>query len=70
MAGATTTRSADWPMRTCGTSWTDVHTSVLTGLPERADHVGAPTKWSAAAVGTTVTSCPCSVKSRSSEQAL
>ena len=70
MAGATTTRSADWPMRTCGTSWTEVHTSVLTGLPDSAAHVGAPTNRSAAAVGTTVTSCPASVKSRSSEHAL
>ncbi len=42
VAGATTTRSADCPMRTCGTSCTEVHTSVLTGLPDRADHVGAP----------------------------
>ena len=49
---------------------TEVHTSVLTGLPERADHVGAPTKWSAAAVGTTVTSWPFSVKRRSRDAAL
>ena len=70
MAGATTTRSAPCPMRTWGTSCTEVHTSVATGLPDRADHVGAPTKWSAAAVGTTVTSWPFSVKSRSSDAAL
>ena len=44
VAGATTTRSACWPRRTCGTSWTSVHTSVATGLPDRADQVGAPTK--------------------------
>ena len=56
VAGATTTRSADCPIRTCGTSWTSSHTSVDTGLPDSAAHVGAPTNSSAAAVGTTVTS--------------
>src|SRR6478609_63626 len=57
-------------MRTCGTSWTSVHTSVDTGFPDRAAQVGAPTNSRAAAVGTTVTSCPDSVKRRSSSQAL
>ena len=70
MAGATTTRSADWPIRTCGTSWTFSHTSVETGLPDSADQVGAPTNCSAAAVGTTVTSWPDSVNRRSSSAAL
>ena len=70
VAGATTTSSASWPIRTCGTSWTSAHTSVLTGLPDSAAHVGAPTNSSAAAVGTTVTSWPDSVNSRSSSQAL
>ena len=57
-------------MRTWGTSWTSVHTSVATGLPDSAAHVGAPTNSSADAVGTTVTSCPDSVNRRSSSQAL
>ena len=70
MAGATTTRSADCPIRTCGTWWTSSHTPVWTGLPESAAQVGAPTNRSAASVGTTVTSWPDSVKSRSSSQAL
>ena len=70
VAGATTTRSADWPIRTCGTSWTFSHTSVATGLPDSADQVGAPTNCSAAAVGTTVTSWPDSVNRRSSSAAL
>ena len=68
--GATTTRSAPCPSRTCGTSWTDVQTSVCTGLPDSADQVGAPTNCRADAVGTTVTSWPASVNRRSSEQAL
>ena len=70
VAGATTTRSACCPIRTCGTSVMSDQTSVCTGLPDSADHVGAPTKRSAASVGTTVTSWPASVSSRSSEQAL
>ena len=56
VAGATTTRSASWPIRTWGTSWTSRHTSAATGLPERAAQVAAPTNSSAAVVGTTVTS--------------
>ena len=51
VAGATTTRSAPCPMRTCGTSWTSSQTSVETGWPESADQVAAPTKFSADAVG-------------------
>ena len=43
VAGATTTRSAVWPIRTCGTSWTSVQTSVATGLPDSAAQVAAPT---------------------------
>ena len=70
VAGATTTTSADWPIRTCGTACTSAHTSVDTGLPDSAAHVGAPTNSSAAAVGTTVTSRPDSVKRRRSSQAL
>ena len=56
VAGATTTRSASWPIRTWGTSCTPVQTSVATGLPDSAAQVGAPTNSRAAAVGTTVTS--------------
>ena len=48
-------RPAACPMRTCGTSCTEVHTSVATGFPDSAAQVGAPTNSSAAAVGTTVT---------------
>ncbi len=70
VAGATTTRSASRPIRTCGTSVMPDHTSVWTGLPDRADQVASPTKWRAEAVGTTVTSWPASVSSRRSEQAL
>src|SRR5689334_15538969 len=70
VAGATTTRSALCPIRTCGTTCTSVQTSVETGLPDSAAQVGAPTNSSAAAVGTTVTSCPDSVNRRSSSAAL
>ncbi|CAM5486094.1 hypothetical protein STANM309S_04797 [Streptomyces tanashiensis] len=70
VAGATTTRSAAWPIRTWGTSWTESHTSVETGLPESADQVAAPTKCSAESVGTTRTSWPDSVSLRSSSHAL
>jgi hypothetical protein len=55
VAGATMTRSACWPSRTCGTSGTSSQTLVLTGWPERAAQVAAPTKRSASAVGTTLT---------------
>jgi hypothetical protein len=55
VAGATTTREAARPIRTCGTSWTSCHTSVATGCPDRAAQVGAPTNSRAAAVGTTRT---------------
>ena len=70
VAGATITRSACWPIRTWGTASTPVQTSVGTALPESADQVAAPTNLSADSVGTTVTSCPDSVKSLSSSQAL
>ena len=70
VAGATTTRSACWPSRTCGTSWTSWKTSVRTGRPDSASHVGAPTNFSAASVGTTVTWWPDSVNRRTSEAAL
>src|SRR4051794_11129984 len=70
VAGATTTRSACRPMRTCGTSWASSQTSVATGRPDSAAQVGAPTNCSAAAVGTTRTPWPDSVNSRSSSQAL
>ena len=68
VAGATTTRSAVRPMATCGTSCASLHTSVTTGWPDSADHVGSPTKRSAASVGTTVTSWP-SARSRRSRVA-
>ena len=55
VAGATTTRSASLPIRTCGTSWTSSQTSVVTGRPDSAAQVGAPTNCSADAVGTTRT---------------
>ncbi len=51
VAGATTTRSAVWPMRTWGTSVTASKTPVWTGLPERAAHVVSPTKVRAFASG-------------------
>ncbi len=70
VAGATITRSACWPIRTCGTSCTPDQTSVETGWPERASQVGAPTNRRAEAVGTTRTSWPDSVSRRSSSQAL
>src|SRR3954470_1317119 len=57
-------------MRTCATSGTSDQTSVVTGLPESASKVAAPTKCSAPGVGTTRTSWPASVNSRSSRAAL
>src|SRR4051794_2610515 len=70
VAGATTTSSASWPIRTCATSGTSDQTSVVTGLPDRASNVAAPTKCSAPGVGTTRTSCPASVNARSRKAAL
>src|SRR5690606_5896274 len=70
VAGATTTRSASCPIRTCGTSYARDQTSSATGCPESASQVAAPTNRSAAAVGTTVTRWPASVSSRSSSAAL
>src|SRR3712207_2376626 len=57
-------------MRTWATSSTSDHTSVVTGLPDSASKVAAPTNCRAAAVGTTRTSCPDSVKARTSRAAL
>lgn len=70
VAGATTTRSAFCPIRTCGTSCTRSQVSVAAGRPDSAAQVASPTKCSAAAVGTTVTWWPDSVNRRSSSQAL
>src|SRR5690606_19726478 len=70
VAGATTTRSAPWPSATCGTCSTSSNTWSVAGSPDSASQVGAPTKRSAAAVGTTRTRCPCSRSSRSSSTAL
>ena len=70
VAGATMTRSARWPIATWGTLSASDHTSTAIGLPERAAHVGSPTKRRAAAVGTTVTSCPASRSKRRSSTAL
>ena len=70
VAGATTTRSASLPIRTCGTSWTSDQTSVVTGCPDSAAQVAAPTKRSADPVGTTRTAWPLSVSRRSSSAAL
>src|SRR4051794_13518843 len=70
VAGATTTRSAFWPIRTWATSGTSDHTSVVTGLPDSASKVAAPTKCRAPGVGTTRTSCPASVNARSTKAAL
>ena len=55
VAGATRTRSADCPSRTCGTSATPVQASVVTGWPDSAAQVASPTKRSASGVGTTRT---------------
>ena len=55
VAGATRTRSAACPIRTCGTSDTPVHTSVVTGWPDSAAQVASPTNRSASGVGTTRT---------------
>src|SRR4051812_24383017 len=57
-------------MRTCATSGTSDQTSVVTGLPDSASKVAAPTKCSAPGVGTTRTSCPTSVRARSRKAAL
>ena len=70
VAGATTTRSVSWPSLTCGTRCASSNTPVCTGRPDSAAQVAAPTNSSAAAVGTTVTSCPAPWIRRSSSQAL
>jgi hypothetical protein len=70
VAGATSTRSACRPMRTCGTSCTSSKTSVCTGRPDNAAQVGSPTKRRADLVGTTVTPWPDSVSRRSTSAIL
>ena len=70
VAGATTTRSASWPIRTCGTSWTSSKTPVCTGWPESASKVAAPMNRSADRVGTTRTAWPASVSWRTTVHAL
>ncbi len=70
MAGATTTRSASWPSRTCGTAGTSAKTPVCTGCPDSASKVAAPTNSSADAVGSTRTEWPVSVSRRSSSALL
>src|SRR4051794_2316332 len=70
VAGATTTRSACWPNRTCGTDGTSAKTPVRTGCPDSASKVAAPTNSSAAGVGRTRTECPVSVSRRSSSALL
>src|SRR3984885_9892246 len=70
VAGATKTRSAVWPSRTCGTLCTSSQTPDDTGSPESAAQVASPTKRSASGVGATLTWCPASVSSRSSSQDL
>ena len=70
VAGATTTRSASWPIRTCGTSGTSSKTPVCTGWPESASNVAAPMNRSADRVGTTRTAWPASVSWRTTVHAL
>ena len=53
VAGATTMRSAAWPIATWRTSATPSYSSVYTGLRLIASSVGLPTKRSAASVATT-----------------
>ena len=70
VAGAMMTRSASWPMRTWLTWSTKSKTSVVTGRPESASKVGAPTNSRALGVGTTVTVCPISRRRRMTWAAL
>ncbi|SKU66249.1 Uncharacterised protein [Mycobacteroides abscessus subsp. abscessus] len=70
VAGATTTRSASCPSRTCGTSGTSSNTPVRAGSPESASKVAAPTNCRADSVGTTRTLCPASASWRTTVQAL
>ena len=70
VAGATTTMSARSAKRTCSTLATSSNTSVWTGCPLSASHVGRPTNSRAALVGTTWTSWPASERSRKSRHAL
>ncbi len=55
VAGATMTRSASCPIRTCGTWCTSSNTVVTAGWPDSAAQVAAPTKFSESGVGTTRT---------------
>lgn len=70
VAGATTMASARSAKRICSTSGTSSKTSVWTGCPLSASHVGRPTNSRAALVGTTWTSWPTSERSRASRHAL
>ena len=67
VAGATTIKSASWPIRTWLTWSTASKTSFVTGRPLSASHVATPTNFVDASVGMTVTSWPASVKRRSSK---
>ena len=68
MAGATTTRSADWPSRVCG--MVPSHRLVWTGSEARAEKVTAPTKRVASSVSTGTTCAPASTSRRQTSTAL
>ena len=70
MAGATTTRSADWPSRVCGMGSASSNSEVRTGSEARAENVVSPTKRVAPRVITGTTWAPASTSRRHTSIAL
>ena len=71
VAGATSTRSADWPSLVCGIGVSgSSHSRVLTGSLASADSVVAPMKRSAPVVITGTTWAPASTSRRQISTAL
>ena len=71
VAGATSTRSADWPSLVCGIGVSgSSHKRVLTGSLASADNVVTPMKRSAPAVITGMTCAPASTRRRDTSIAL
>ena len=70
VAGATTTRSADWPRRVCGMGSSSSHREVFTFSDASASKVVRPTKRLAPAVMTGTTWAPASTSRRHTSTAL
>ena len=70
VAGATTTRSADWPSFVCGIASGASNNDVRAGSEASAEKVTSPTKRSASAVRTGATCADASTSRRQTSTAL